>query len=154
MVGGAPIVDASVLPPITGLRSAVLAGSLTPATLPGTRHLGVRLALQSGDKVVRFNLRPWGNYQGTLGTSNLAIVVAVPGGASTTKPMPGAVALSTMLVVGSNTVWLGDVIHVEVPLPSGAASEVVVDLNTYPVQSSCGLQPTNASYLVDDLRAE
>lgn len=151
-VGGAPIVDASVLPPITGTRSAVLTGSLT--SIPGSRRLQVRLPVQSGDTVVRFNLRPWGNFQGTLGTGNLSTTVAVPGGASTTKNMPGAVALSTMAVVGSNTVWLGEVMHVEIPLPAGASSEVVVDLNTGLNSSSCGLQPTNASFLVDDLRVE
>ena len=154
MVGGAQIVDASVLPPITGMRSAVLVGASTPTTVAGTRHLGVRLRVQGGDTVVRFNLRPWGSYQGTLGTANLATTVAVPGGASTSKAMPGGVALSTKVMVGSNTVWLGDVIHVEIPLPSGASSEVVVDLNTYPYQTACGLQPTNASFLVDDLRVE
>jgi len=154
MVGGAQIVDASVLPPITGTRSAVLVASSTSTAIAGTRRLGVRLAVQTGDKLVRFNLRPWGPYQATLGTSNLAITVAVPGGASTIKSMPGAAALSLKVMVGSNTVWLGDVIPVEVSLPTGASSEVVVDLNVNPDQSPCGLQPTNASYLVDDLRVE
>ena len=153
-VGGAPIVDASVLPPITGKRSAALVSPSTPANIAGTRRLSVRLAVQSGDTVVRFNLRPWGNFQGTQGTSNLTMTVAVPGGASATKNMPGAVPLSTMFQTASSTVWLGDVIPVEMPLPAGASSEVVVDLNTALDQSNCGLQPTNASYLVDDLRVE
>jgi len=155
MVGGAQIVDGSSLPPITGTRSAVLVASSTTTTLPRSSHLGVRLPVQSGDTVVRFNLRPWGNSQNTLWTGNLATRVAVPGGAATGMAIPSTVALATMVTVGSTTIWLADVIHVEVPLPSGASSEVVVDLNISTVQNACGLPPPpNASYLVDDLRVE
>lgn len=110
--------------------------------------------MQAGDSAVRFKLRPWATYQTTAALANLTMTVAIPGGMLATKNMTGGAMLATKVMVGSNQIWLGDVVNVELPLPGGAASEVVVDLSTVDWTSSCGLQPTASSYLVDDLRVE
>jgi hypothetical protein len=117
-------------------------------------RLTVRLPVQSGDTMVRLKLRPWASYQTTVSTTNLSVVVAVPGGALVRQTMVRSVPLGTMVMSGAATVWMGDVLSVELALPSGGPSEIVVDLGTVRDPPNCGLQPTAPGYLVDDLRVE
>jgi hypothetical protein len=158
-VGGAKIIDATVLPPITGQRS-VLMSAAYGASLPfgnmSSTQLTVRLAVAAGDRFVRFSLRPLGTFQTPAATFNTAIRVAVPGGAITVVPMPPHEPFRTQQTVpgAGNPIWMGDVRTVEVPLPDGTTNEVVFDFSTSNVSFGCGPPEPTTSYLLDDLRAE
>lgn len=156
-VGGATIVGASVLPPISGNRSAVVSGPRN-AGVVGTEspRLTVRMAVHPGAQVVRLSLRPWSRTQlaDPVGLGNATFSIAAPGVPLVTQSPTGTAMLSTSIATGMSTVWAGEVIPLEIPLPTGALPEVVFDMSLLPEQLFCSVSPPAVSYLVDDLRVE
>ena len=156
-VGGAVVVDATVLPPITGQRSVALVGRYGyPVALEGSRRLTVRLALAPGDTVVRFSVRPFSQFDTFASTSETSFRVFVPGGAIASANLPPGETIGTRVMVagGSNTISFGAVRTVEIPLPAGASGDIVFDAATFIPSVDCGLAPPTVSYLLDDLRVE
>jgi hypothetical protein len=153
--GGGRLVDAATLPPITGVRS-LLVGALSGyggGGAPGETRFTARLAVSAGDRVVKLALRAASSLEGTLSSYGTTLRVAVPGGAVAGATFPTTEA-TTPQQVGANRVFLGALRTVELPIPAGAAGEVVFDLSVGDLGAGCGLAPPGAAYLVDDLRAE
>jgi len=169
-LGGVHIVDASILPPISGQKSALVTARLGPfSNLPidDSFHMSVLLAVKPGDRVVRFALRPIASSGGSADTGGTVIRVAVPGGTIALATLPRQEDLKIEQSLSgfprASKVWVGDVRTVEVPLPPDATSEVIFDfmvsasgvaLQNGLITSACGLLPPPVSYLVDDLRVE
>jgi len=152
-IGGAPVVDATLLPPLDGTRSVLLTGTAV-AGVSGTR-LTVRLAVAPGDSVVRFTLRPLSPFSYGASTYGTSIKMASPGGAIVRVALPGAEALGTQQALpGGTTVLMGDARTMEAALPAGAADEVVFDFVVASPSGACGLPIPNVGYLLDDLRVE
>lgn len=158
-VGGAPVVDASVLPPLSGQRSVLVGatGGWSPPIngVKGDR-LTVRLAVSTGDRVVRFSLRPVSSFSASVSGYGAEIRLAAPGGSIARVALPQSENLSQQQTMpnGGPQVWLGDARAMEIPLPTGVADEVVFDFGIAVSGGSCGLPIPTASYLVDDLRVE
>jgi hypothetical protein len=152
-VGGTVVVGSSVVPPITGARSADPAG---PIQLAASPRLTVRLAVGANDRVVRVALRPLGQLEGTSSTYGNVVRIAVPGGPIVEAQLPPTEQLRTRQPVMSTggAVFLGDVRTVELPLPTGAAPEIVFDVAVRLDRQGCGLFPPATGYLIDDLRVE
>jgi len=152
--GDGTVVDASVLPPITGQRSAVLAkgqSGLDPGLV--SPHVSARLQVGPGSTVVRFAARPFGRFD-TVSTSGITMEAGVPGGGVTTAVLPPTETTTPSTVQGpTGSLGLGDVRTIELPLPAGADSEVVVDLYS-DAPESCGLPMPPVGYLIDDMRVE
>ncbi len=155
-VGGAAVVAATILAPISGQKSALLSSDYGLLTLAGgvSGRLTVRLAVSPGDRFVRFSLRPLAQYSQVVGTYGTSIRMAVPGGEIANIALPTTETLSVQQTLPNGaSVWLGDVRTVEAPLPATVGSEVVFDVDMY--QSfQCGLPVQGVSYLLDDLRVE
>ena len=152
--GDGLIVDGTVLPPISGQRSAVLHvhSGLDSSLALDSPHVTARLQVAPGDTVVRFSARPFGS--ATLASPfGVHMQVGVPGGAITAAVLPASQeTLSQTSSAGGYL--LGDVRTIEIPLPDGATSEVIVDLSATP-PSPCSLPvPGPVGYLIDDLRVE
>jgi hypothetical protein len=114
----------------------------------------VRLAVNPGDRFVRFSLRPISSYSSssTVGTYRTSIRCAVPGGEIVRVALPTTETLGApQMLANGVTVWLGDPRSVEVALPAGTADELVFDFSTRR-SSDCGPPEPTASYLLDDLR--
>jgi hypothetical protein len=157
--GGARLTGTPQLPPISGLRSAMVVPQFGPLAMPNAinSHMTLRLAVQTGDTVVRFSMRPFGVFQSSASTYSSRLRVAVPGGAIVAIPLPINEQLKTQYTnpADNSTVWLGDARAVEAPLPAGAATEVVFDFNMDSASSACGGPlPPSPGYLIDDLRVE
>jgi hypothetical protein len=152
--GDGTIVDAAVLPPITGQRSAVLAkgqSSLDPGF--DSPHINARLQVFPGGTVVRFAARPFGRFA-TVFTSGITMKAGVPGGRVSMAVLPPSETTTSSTVQGpTGSLGLGDVRTIEIPLPPGGDSEVVVDLYSG-APESCGLPMPPVGYLIDDLRVE
>jgi hypothetical protein len=146
-------------PPISGQKSVILNSrdsglAAPPAPLASTR-LTVRLAVNPGDRFVRFSLRPFSRYATPVGTYGTSIKVAVPGGEISSVALPGSETLAVQPpLTGGAQVLMGDVRPMEAALPAGATDEVVFDFEISPPSGACGLPAPTASYLVDDLRVE
>jgi hypothetical protein len=153
-VGGARVIDASVLPPVSGTRS-VLLGPRTTA-LPGLLPPGaltVRLAVSPGDRVVRVALRPLGWNQ-VFASTYAVVQIAVPGGRIARLALPPTETVTTPATVEGRTVYLGDARTAELTLPFGVEGEIVFQARTDAAPADCGLLPPTAGYLIDDLRVE
>jgi len=155
-LGGAAVLRDYALPPISGQQSAFIASGDPGSPLSiGSRQLTVRLAVSSGDRFVRFSLRPLSRFSGEVGTYNVAIRLAVPGAPITHIALPPREQLSVQHTRDDGvSFWLGDIRTVEAPLPAGVAGEVVFDIRTDGGGFGCGLQAAAASYQIDDLRVE
>lgn len=152
-MGDAFIVDdsSSSLPPINGHRSAMLASGRTD--VEEAPHISARLQVSPGDTVVRFAARPFGQPNQPY-TNGISMQAGVPGGAITSATLPEQETLAPSTDPLLGTPGLGDVRTIEIPLPAGATSEVVVDLSVSR-PFSCGLpHPASVGYLIDDLRLE
>jgi len=154
-VGGAQVVDASILPPIVGARSAIIAAPyLVPqSAISASQQLTVRMPVNSGDSSVTLVVRPLGTYvpASTYGTR---IRAAVPGGTWTTVTLPGMEILDASFIAPTGQmVMAGPVRPLVLPLPAGTSSEVIFDVR-YTSPPGCGLASPAASYLIDDLRVE
>jgi len=148
-VGGATIVDASTLPPISGTRSAMVADP--HSSFVGSHHaLTVRLPVQPGDTKILLSVRPFGVLPSV--PSNFQVRVAAPGGGISSLVLPGETLAFTGF--GSGRPFLGDVRTLELSLPPGTSSEVVFDFSVKGRGEICGLLDPGASYLIDDLRVE
>jgi hypothetical protein len=150
-LGGAQVVQAPFLPPISGTRSAYLAP--TGGGAQGSRRLTVRLAVAAGDKVVRFSLRPVFAFQATAYPYGSAIRVAAPGGGIVAATLPGAETPTVRHDTGGGQdLWLGKTVSLEVKLPADVKDEVVLDAAVGFI--GCGLPAPVPGYLIDDLRVE
>lgn len=154
-IGGAVVVDATVLPPITGQHSVALVGQFNnlPA-LAGSRRLTVRLAVSTGDTKVRVSVRPFSQADNFASTYQASFRAAVPGGAIASAMLPQSETLDTKVTVGGATLSFGAARTIEIPLPAGASGEIVFDANTGSPSFGCGLPPPTVGYLIDDLRVE
>ena len=154
-VGGAAVIDASVLPPISGQHSLVVTSTNFGQPLLGvtSQHLAVRLPVQAGDTVVRFVLQFFGGYQ-FGSTSGVQLRVGAPGGGVTAVTLPSEMLSTQATGTLGQTLWLGAVRTIEVPLPSGTTTEVVVDALGSANSTLCGLPSPSVSLLLDDLRVE
>ena len=154
-VGGAAVVDATVIAPISGEKSVLLLATAGyPAVPVGlSKSLTVRLAVSPGDRFIRFSLRPLDQYSQFNGTGT-SIRMAVPGGEIATIALPTTETLNVQqMLPGGTSLWLGDARTVEAPLPATVGSEVVFEIDLY--QSfQCGLPFPSFGYLLDDLRVE
>lgn len=152
--GDGLIVDATALPPISGQRSAILLDDQF-ASDPALQspHIAARLKVAPGDTVVRFAVRPF-SHATSPSTQGITMQAGVPGGAITTAVLPAQETLTTSAPSSSGSLGLGDVRTVELPLPAGVTSEVIVDLHARTWSSCGGLPQVRAGYLVDDLRVE
>ena len=153
--GDGTVVDAAVLPPITGLRSAVLATGQSSADVAfDSPHVSARLQVVPGNTVVAFAARPFSRFA-TASTYGITMQAGVPGGAVTAAVLPATETITwSASAAASGGVGLGEVRTIEIPLPAGVDSEVIVDLHVAP-PIPCGLPlPPAAGYLIDDLRVE
>jgi hypothetical protein len=157
-VGGAAVVDATVVPPINGSKSVFVSPRGFGPQLAGisSTRLTVRLAVTPDDRFVRFTLRPLSPYtSGGTSTYSVSIKIAAPGGAIARVTLPPQETLgSQQTLPGGASVWMGDSRPIEVALPAGTVDEVVFDFIAAAPSSGCGLYPPTASYLLDDLRVE
>ena len=161
-VGGARVVDATILPPITGQRSVALVvdrGSPQDDVSPvliGSQRLTVRLAVSAGDTAVRFSVRPFGRVLGSVSTFRASFRAAAPGGAIVGVKLPDTETLGTMATVGAGAtpILLGAVRTIEMPLPAGTVDEIIFDANVANPDLGCGPPPDEVNYLLDDLRVE
>ena len=161
MVGEAMVVDASVMPPIAGLRSALVAPAGYFGSHATTTSLTARMAVRPGDQAVRLNLRFMATSSNAyLAPATIPLVLAVPGGARTVAQVATPTSLSAQVESGAAAgEWISDVVPVELRLPDGASSEVVLEVILpfdqamalrcagFPRQGLIGLQ-------VDDLHVE
>jgi hypothetical protein len=157
MVGGAIVVSAPRLPAINGTRSAAIATTtFGPAPFGiATHRFTARLELSPADTVVRLSVRPFSRSQSAF-TYGATLLVAAPGGAISRATLPLQEPLSTQVTSTSTgeTGWLGSSRVIEIPIPVGATSEVVVDFAVSDGGAICGLPPPLAGYLIDDVAAE
>jgi hypothetical protein len=147
---GVSTVDATVIPPISGLRSAILQAG--PAGL-----LLVRLARAPGDRVVRVTVRLFGSFAGSSAVP--PVMLAVPGGPIVTAvPPPDLGELFTQQAVGpslsTQPVWMGPARTLEMTIPEGAGPELVFQAGPGRQPAGCGPSPWPPGMLIDDLRAE
>jgi hypothetical protein len=152
--GGAPVIAAPRLPPVTDTKSVMVA----PPFFSGvdSRRFTVRLARQPGDTVLRATLRRLSYFDGSNLSPEYPIIrVAAPGGTIVKAQLPSSDDVSTRFdgPNGSSTVFLGTTRTLEVALPPSTGPEVVFDVVTAP-PVLCGLIPPAAGYLIDDLRLE
>ena len=154
-VGGASVIDASVLPPISGQHSVVVTSSNfgQPALGLTSQHLAVRLPVHAGDTVVRLAIQFFGSYQ-FGSTYGVQLGVGAPGGGVTAVTLPSEMLATQATEPSGRTLWLGAVRTIEVPLPSGTTTEVVVDATGSSNSTICGLPSPVVSLLLDDLRVE
>lgn len=156
-LGGAQIVDASVLPPITGQRSAVVVQAGMVPGLGGADRMTVRLAVAAGATKVRFATRLFSQREFRfLGDPYSPFTIAVPGGAIV-RPIGPVMAFATTRITlpSGASLWFGDVQDVELPLPAGTGDEIVFDVLVYGYPAGCGLLPAlPPNVVIDDLRVE
>jgi hypothetical protein len=158
IVGGAAIVDATLLPPIAGQKSiAVMSGFLSPVpTLANSHRFTARLAVGATDTKVRVAFRRFGSIQQVF-RDGAVVRIAVPGGAMVGAQMPENRTLTTEYKVpgaaGNAQLWLGDVQTIELSIPAGAGPEIVFDA-LMTGAGGCGLPTPGAGFLIDDLRVE
>jgi hypothetical protein len=160
-VGGAAVIDASLLPPISGSRSVVVVPRDSPFSGPAiikTGVLTVRLAVAPGDTVVRVALQPFASVQDYAIPRGMWVRVAIPGGPIVPLPLPPSETLTTRAALPfagpSGEMWFGPVRTEQIPLPPGGASEVVFQAGPAPPIPGCGNFYGTAGYLIDDLRVE
>ena len=147
----AGVVAGGDLAPLSGTRSFYLGDAKAPGA--STNHAGqvlfVRLAVNAGDKVLRFAYRTV-SPQAALGF-NISISLGSVG-----KSIGGVSGVSLLAPAAPTTwstgemVYLGAVQTMEVPLPADAAAEAVVMLLTNVDPAA----PRSVGLLVDDLRLE
>jgi len=107
----------------------------------------------TGDTVVRFAVRAFG--RGTsVTTQGITMQAGVPGGAITTAVLPPEETVTMPALSSVQSLGFAAVRTVEIPLPAGVTTEVIVDLRAETLSPSCALPWPRAAYLVDDLRVE
>jgi len=146
---GATIADATVFPPISGERSA-LVGYPTVGYSQSARFT-VRLAVAAGDRVVRFSLREF-IPNGFPGGLNTQLRLAAPGGAIASVPLTQLSGGTDQVLPNGMHVTAGPVTAIEAPLPEGVGNEVVFDLQTGIINPGCTLPLPVPGYQIDDLR--
>jgi hypothetical protein len=160
-VAGIAVVDATFLPPITGQRSLFLApsgagsfvGSKPP--VPWAGRMVVRLAVPLGATRLKLQARPVSPHRFGLG-DRVEIMVGAPGGAITrAERIDWNSPLVRHPVAGltAGELFLGDARTVELPLPAGHGSEVVVDVWAGRIPD-CSQAGGSNGLLLDDLRVE
>jgi len=156
-VGGAAVVDATQLPPISGQKSIVVTSGSLPQlpALASSRRFTARLAVAAGDTKVRVALRRVAAVPQAI-NYGLVVQIAVPGGAIVYAQLPQTEMLTTEYKVpgmaGNSKLWLGDVQIIELEIPAGAGPDIVFSASMSP--GGCGLPLPGAGILIDDLRAE
>jgi hypothetical protein len=149
-LGGAQVITAANGPVITGQKSLYLPPS--GVGLSGTRStLALRLAVQSGDTVVRFSYRTVNPVGFGGGTS---FGVGAVGKPIVWKAVTDATgATQTPATINQANFQLGPVSTAEIALPAGATGEVVLD--SIASGGGCGLPPPPPpGIIIDDLRVE
>jgi hypothetical protein len=144
-----PLFDSSS-PTITGQRSIYVRSGA--AVGPGrSTQLALRLGLVQGDTVVRFSYRM---VDPNSYPSSIYVVAGVDGQISWLRPAVETGPLTPATIPGQGDVSLGPVRTAELPLPAGAASEIVFARVVTGV--TCPLQPPPPvpGVIIDDLRVE
>jgi len=155
MFGGVQVLSEAGAPTITGTKSLYI-----PPAIFGSRAqptLALRLQLATGDTVVRFAYR-------TVVSGASATISDFPYGISWmlgsesgkigAPSLPIEAGAATTVMIGGAQVTLGPITTATLPLPPGAASEIVLQRSAQQ-PGSCGLPlPTLTGIIIDDLRAE
>jgi hypothetical protein len=152
-VGGATIADATVMPPISGEKSALVGSPVTPYPQPA--RFTVRLAVASGASMLRFSLRQFAVPGGLFSSALTQARIAAPGGKIVDVPLTGLGSTGTDQVLPSGVhITVGDVTPIESPLPAGVGDEIVFDFRTGNYDIACSLPLAIPGYQIDDLRVE
>ena len=152
--GGVPVLSGAGAPTITGATSLYIA----PVTGFGTTQppLALRLQVNPGDSVVRFNYRTVtpGVASGPF-SYGVTFAVGSEGGTFTGSTLPSDAATPrTEAMIGGAQVSLGLTLTATFEVPADATTEVVLK-RTHSLFSGCGLPlPGVAGIIIDDLRVE
>jgi hypothetical protein len=153
-LGGATVISAGAIPPITGGKSVYFGPSSAPAP-PGVtvgRVLRVRLAVPPGGTKVRFSYRI---ISSTNGGGFAGQVRAGSVGHAATSQALGAIATGTTDVwPDGQSVWLSAVATQDVTLPRDHTDEVAVSVEAVGVGGCFDIGAVPAGLLVDDMRVE
>jgi len=151
MLGGAQILTGNGAPTITGARSLYIppiASTGAPVVRPAVTRLSLRLAVASGDTVIRFA------YRLVNPSGALAIYFASEGGKIGTAQIgSGATSTETASIPGQGAVSLGPIVTAEIPLPSDVGTEVVL-AEILPGLNGGLPAPPVSGVIIDDLRVE
>jgi hypothetical protein len=150
--GGAGVVAAG---PLASTKSlAIVAGFSSPVFFPNAgSSVTLRLAVESGDTMVRFAARLATTYELSLGAFRGQARVGVPGREVNVAAIPRPTNTVTVNVPNGGTYYLGPMTTIEVPLPLGTNPEVsfqVVAATT----PHCGAPLPPVALVIDDLRVE
>ena len=156
--GGAPIVSSSLVPAISGDKSLVLmpAFGLDGLNVAHSSRFTVRLKVASGAHAVKFNLREISDSDNVVWGRTPVGRAAWPGGESVVVPWPLLQEVPTPVSVSGreSPLWMGQTRALELPLPAGTDTEVVLDVAMEEGALLCGLSPPRPAYQVDDIRVE
>jgi hypothetical protein len=150
MLGGARIISGAGWPVLAGAKSLYAPGS---SGLGGASPLAVRLPVAPGDNVIRFSYQQvsW-SASGFLSTQTFRL--GSVGGTPAFAAIKAETAPYTPLSLpDQSTIYLGAPATAEIPLPAGAAGEVVIE-RVVPFFTGCGPPTPFPGLIVDDLRVE
>lgn len=156
-VAGAQVLSGPDAPVISGTRSLYIPSLQAPSGSgwSETTQLALRVALEAGDKVLRFAYR-------TVNPGSAAsqwepyYLMASEGGQIVSQTLGSTTTGSTTVTIpGGGQISLGPLMTAEFALPPDAAREIVLTRN---VRACClaGLHPfiTATGIIIDDVRAE
>jgi hypothetical protein len=163
--GGAVIVDAQQLPPITGSRSAVVYSGYPAGMFSrpyATARLSVRLAVAPGDRVVRFAVRPFAvDGWPYFSPHETDMRISVPDGPLVSAMLPQQELLPTRVEVRGpdgtvpTRLEFGETRTIELALPANPGPEVLLEVGPGARAKSCPpFLPSQVAYLVDEIRVE
>jgi hypothetical protein len=140
--------------------SGVLAGNKSLYAPVGTTlttmatSFALRLALQPGDTMIRFSYQLVQSSATGFAPSPKLVVGSVGGMLAGTTLAPGTGTYSPVQL-STGTVYVSATATAEIPLPAGAAGEIVIQLTAGTPYMGCGPPPPpGAGIILDDLRVE
>jgi hypothetical protein len=150
-LAGARLLSGPGAPVLAGNKSLYSPGGNTVGT--GANRFALRLALQPGDTVIRFSYQLVRSSASAYTTSPALVVGAVGGAPATTTLRQDTGTYSPVQLPDQSIIYVSATSTAEIPLPAGAAGEIVVELG--PIAPGCGLPPPPAAGIIlDDLRVE
>jgi hypothetical protein len=167
----AVVLGTDQIEPISGARSAVIAVSYDNSFGPAAGVLWARMAVPPGSRFVRLAARWFSGPASPLAPAvgvvaarpRIRATVAAPGGKITRARSAERPETVVMVVERPGAdrnpypIALGETQTIEIPLPSGTGSEVLVELEVEQTNMNCppfGSGTPKTFYMIDDLRVE
>ena len=150
--GGVPVLSGAGAPTITGATSLYIPPSNSPA--PTQPVLAVRLALADRETAVRFAYRTV-RVSSTIFAPGAAWEIGSIGAGYSVSGLPVDNGATMTAMINGASVTLGPLTTATLPLPAGAANEVVLQRILQVPNAGCSLPiPGVDGIIIDDLRVE